>query len=203
MKRLIFLSLMGIFIWSCSQPGKKDVYNPQSIELNNKAVKLLQNKSLDSALVLFDQAIALDSTYYLAHSNKVGIFMVKKEPEKALAEIETAIRLKPDLAEGWVSAGMFHEGMGDSLTAQAYFKKSVELFDQRILNPEKAEQVFGNKVNRAVSLILLGKEMEGKEELSKLKAENPDNSFIDELLKRNKQDFINEAYTNPLKQVGL
>lgn len=203
MKQLIFLSLMGIFIWSCSQPGKKDIYNPQAIELNNKAVKLLQNGNYDSALVLFDQAIALDSTYYVAHTNKVGIFMVKKEPRKALAEIETAIKLKPDAAGGWELAGMFHDGMGDSIAAQSCYKKSIELIDQQISKSENAKQTFAFRENRSVLLILLGQEMEGKEELHRLKIENPDNPVIDELLKRSKQDFINEAFLNPQKQTGF
>jgi Tfp pilus assembly protein PilF len=196
MTRLIILNVILILLTSCSGKGKKEVYNPKAIELNNKAVLQMQKFNDDSALILFDKAIEIDKTYYLPHANKAGIYVRKKEFEKALAECEMAVTEKPDYAEEWTVAGMLHYGLGDTLTAKTYFKKSVEIFDNRILTPEEKEHIFANKMNRAVSLILLGQEKDGKEELKKLKAENPDNNVLGHLLNRNRQDYINDIFKN-------
>jgi tetratricopeptide (TPR) repeat protein len=196
MIRLIIFNLIWILFASCSGQNNKDIYNHKAIELNNRATELLQRGNIDSALILFDKSVAVDETYFMPHSNKVGIYITKKEFDKALFEIEMVIKKKPDLAEGWTMAGMLSEGLGDTLVAKKYYNKSVEIFDERILNPEKVEQIIANRMNRAISLILLGQEKVGKEELRKLKVEKPDYKFIDELIKKNKQDFISETFKN-------
>lgn len=192
MKSNITIYLILTLCISCSKQAKKESYNPKAIELNNKAVELMQRSQNDSALILFDKAIELDETYYLPHSNKIGIFIVKNQFDKALHESEMAIMKKPDLAEGWVYAGILHERQGDSMTAISYYKKSIEIFNERIKNPKKKEDIIPNKLNRALSLILLGQEIEGKEEMRKLKAENPEDLLIDEFIKINKQDYIRQ-----------
>jgi len=54
-------------------------------------------------------------------------------------------------------------------------------------------------MDRALSLIMLGREKEGKAEVEKLKAENPRNMVFDEFLKRNKQDFIDDIFSQVRK----
>jgi tetratricopeptide (TPR) repeat protein len=196
MTRLIILNLIWILFASCSGTNNKEVYNPKAIELNNKAVEQVKKFNNDSALILFDKAIEIDKTYYLPHSSKAGIFIQRKEYDKALVESETVIRIKPDLAEGWVFAGMIYDKLGNTETAMEYYKKSVELFDKKIADPEMRTKVFTNRLDRAFSLILLGKEIEAKDEMKKLKAENPENKTIDELLKLSKQDYMNQIFKN-------
>ena len=198
MTRLLIINLILILLGSCSGKDKKEVYNPKAIELNKKAVSQMQKLNNDSALILFDKAIEIDKTYYLPHANKVGIYVRKKEFEKALTEMETAITEKPDYAEGWAFAGMLHYGLGDTLLAETYYKKSIEIFDKKILNPEEKEHIIANRLNRAVSLILLGQEKNGKDELKKLKTEDPGNKVFDVFLNRTKQDFINDIFKNSL-----
>ncbi|MGI6047386.1 MAG: hypothetical protein ACOYEG_05180, partial [Petrimonas sp.] len=77
-----------------------------------------------------------------------------------------------------------------------YYNKSIEIFDTRINNPEKKKDLTANRLNRAISLILVGQEVEGKNELEKLKTENPDDLKIDEFLKINKQDYIRQLIDN-------
>jgi len=93
---------------------------------------------------------------------------------------------------------MLHHGLGDTLVAKKYYQMSVEIFDKKILNHNEKEHIIANRMNRAVSLILLGQEKDGKDELKKLKAENPDNKAFDEFLNRNRQDFINIIFKNAL-----
>lgn len=194
MTRLIIFNLILILLVSCSGKGKKEVYNPKAIELNNRGIGWMKRSNPDSALILFDKAIAMDKTYYMPHSNKIGIYISKKEFDKALAESEMVVQIKPDLAEGWYFSGMLHDVLGDSVDAKKCYNKSIEIFDERIVHPEKKEQIFASRLQRAFSLIMLGQDKEGKEEMKKLKAERPNDLIIDQFMQMNKKDFINEIF---------
>jgi len=196
MKRLIIINLIWIFFGSCSGRNKMEVFNPKAIELNNKAVAQMQKFNNDSAVILFDQAIEIDKTYYLPHSGKASIYIQKKEYDKALVESEKVIKINPDLAEGWAFSGIIHDKLGDTETANNYYKKSIALFDMKIADPGMKTKIFNNRLNRAFSLILLGQESEAKEEMKKLKDEKPDDKIIDELLKLSKQDYMNRIFKN-------
>ena len=189
---LIFISILQ----SCNGQDKKPDYNPKAIEFNNKAVQLMQRMEYDSALILFNKAIEIDKNYYLPYSNMTGIFLSKKQFDKALKASDKVVEIKPDLAEGWTFAGMLYDRQGDSLTAKKYYKRSIEIYDERIKNSEKKDQITANRLNRAFSLILLGQEKEGKDEMRKLKSENPDDLMIDEFLKLNKEDYLRQMIDN-------
>ncbi len=194
MTRLIIFNLILILLVSCSGKGKKEVYNPKAIELNNRGIGWMKISNPDSALILFDKAIAMDKTYYMPHSNKIGIYISKKEFDKALVESEMVVQIKPDLAEAWNFTGMLHEGLGDSVAAKKCYQKSIELFDQRISDSKNKEQIYASRLQRAFCLILLGKEREGREEMKKLQAEKPNDLIIDQFMQMNKKDFINEIF---------
>ena len=196
MTRLIIINLIWILLVSCSGPAKKKTYNAKAVELNNRGLQFMRSANNDSALILFDKAIAIDKTYYLPHSNKALMYLNSREYDKALTESEKAIQANPDLAEGWAFAGTLHEKMGDSETAMKYYKKSIEIYDKRISDPEKKERIQANRVSRAFSLIMLGQEKEGKDELRKLKAERPNDIVIDELLKITKQEYMDQMFSN-------
>jgi len=194
MTRLIIFNLILILLSSCSGKEKKEVYNPKAVELNSKGIKLMKKSDMDSALIRFDEGIAMDKTYYLPHSNKIGIYISKKEFDKALVESEMVVQLKPDLAEAWNFTGMLHDRLGDSLSAKKCYQKSIDLFDQRITDSQNKEKLFANRLQRAFCLILIGKEKEGKEEMKKLQSEKPNDLVTEQFLQMNKRDFINEIF---------
>ncbi|MFA6463323.1 MAG: hypothetical protein WCT51_04780 [Candidatus Shapirobacteria bacterium] len=193
MKRIITLSLIAIVAISCIGQEKKENYNSKAIEMNNKAVELMQKLKNDSALILFDKAIELDRTYYLPHANKVGIYINRNDFDKALLECEKSLDLKPDYAEGWALTGMLYDVKGENKKALEYYQKSIDLFDTKISDPDKKNNIKSNRLNRAMSLVLIGQEKEGKQELSQLKSEYPDMKIIDEFLKWSKKDYLNQV----------
>jgi len=158
MKHLILL-LIIVGFFSCKNSKEQNPkYNAKAIELNNKAIKLLQNNKLDSALILFDHAIELDDNFYMPHSNKIGIYLRMKEYNKALFESEIVIKKKPDGAEGWFVAGILNEHQGNNKKAITYYKKSIKIFTDRINNPDKQKNINTNKLNLALSKKFVGDE---------------------------------------------
>lgn len=153
MKHFFTLAIILLFL-SCFKKEKQQPdheYNPEAIELNNRAGKLSQRFKVDSALILYDKAIELDETYYLPHSNKVNLYVQRKEYDKALFEAEMVVKKKPDLAEAVFFAGILNEKQGNLKKAKGFYFKSIDIFIERINNPEKKEQINSNKLNCAVT----------------------------------------------------
>ncbi|MPM06950.1 hypothetical protein SDC9_53254 [bioreactor metagenome] len=189
---LIAFAILILPILSVAQQsGEGKPINPTAIEFNNKAVVLMTQDECDSALFYFDKAIEADSNYMPPHSSKSKIYVINGQYDLALNETESAIKIKPDQAEAWAFAGVIIEFKGDTLKAKDYFKKSIEIFDARISNPDMSNFIFANKFNRAISLILLGNEKEGKNELNKIKEDFSEFSMIiDEYLKLSRQEIV-------------
>lgn len=192
MKRLVTLCLLAIVAVSCIQQEKKDAYNSQAVEMNTLAVEFMQKFKNDSALILSDQAIELDKTYYLPHVNKVKIYLSRNDFSKALSECKTSIDLKPDYAEGWVMAGILYDLKGDTKHALESYQKSIELYDMKIADRNEKHNIQSNRLNKAVSLVLIGQEKEGKQEMNRLKSEYPEMKITEAFLKLSKKDYLNQ-----------
>jgi len=190
MKQILILLIFSGLI-SCEKKEIKSIqYNSKAIEINNKAVKLMINHKLDSALILYDKAIKLDDKYYLPHSNKIGIYLELKEYDKALLESELVIKKKPDLAEGWFFSGLLNEKQGNIDKSITYYKKSIEIFTNRINNSEKENDINANKLNRALSKKFIDDKsyIEDFQDLKKFK--NYD-FFVNNFMNKSKKDIMN------------
>ena len=196
MKRLMIVSLVVLLMASCSEKkiNKSGKFDPEAIALNNRAVKMIREYKNDSALIILDKAIKADETYYMPHSNKVTVYVNKADYKNALKESLLAVEKKPDLAEGWSMAGMLSDKVGDTIKSKEYYQKSVELFDKLISDPQQKAKLVRNRLNRALSMILMGKEEEGRKEMIKLKEENPNDLAVDEFSKVDRKEFINKFF---------
>lgn len=188
MKHLVIL-LIIIGLSSCKNSKESNhKYNPKAIELNNEAIKLSLDFKKDSALILFNKAIELDKSFHLPHSNKVGIYLKRKEYEKALYESEMVIKKKPELAESWFITGLLNEHQGNHKKANINYKKSIKIFTERINNPNKRKDINNNKLNRALSKKFAGDKsyIEDFNELQKIK----DYSYLVEQFKDKTNEMI-------------
>ena len=181
-----------VFLTALSSHGQKTLYKPLAIEFNNKAVDLMVVQDYDSALFYLNQAIKVDSSYYVAYGNKSSIYCTLKDFRKALVEVQRQISAKPDLAEAWTFGGILFDKLGDTINAILYYKKSIEIFDARIKNTNDKKYLDANKMNRAVSLILMWQEQVGRNEFIKLKESYPHGEFLNELIKLDKKAYINQ-----------
>lgn len=193
-KTYLRLLVFSLFLISCNSTEKENVYNTKAIELNNEAVEFLKTEKLDSALICLDKAIKIDPTYYVAYGNMMNVYCKLKDFKNALLVAEKQIEQKPDLAEGWTFAGMLNEKLGDNLKALKYYNKSIEIFDERIANSDKQENLKANRLNRAVSLVLSGEEQKGREELQKLKETYPEDNSLSNFLNITKQEYLKKIF---------
>ena len=193
MKRIITLSLIAIVAIFCIGQEKKENYNSKAVKMNNKAIELMRKFKNDSAaLILFDKAVELDKTYYLPHFFKGVIYLNRNDLNKALFEYETSINLKPDCSECWLMAAMLYDLKGETKNALKYYQKCIDLVDSKISDPDKKNKIKSYRLNRAILLVLIGQEKEGKQEMSQLKSEYPDMKEIDFCLKMSKKEFLNK-----------
>jgi hypothetical protein len=89
---------------------------------------------------------------------------------------------------------MLSDKIGDTLHAQAFYKTSIEIFERRIADPNKTKQSESNSINRALSLILIGQEREGREEFRRLTKLYPNNKMLGQLLNLSKKDYISLTF---------
>lgn len=185
-----FSSLLFVILISCDQTKKEITYKPEAVQLNNQGIKLMFSMQKDSALVLFKKAIEIDETFDQPYSNLIQLYLEKREYDDALLANKKLINLKPDLAEAWTTLGMIYDLKTDSVQSKSSYIESIKLLDKRIQKATSTLEKNNHKLNRAINLILLGNDLEGKSELRKLKNEDGFEEQIYELLKMAKEDFI-------------
>lgn len=125
----------------------------------------------------------------MPHSNKVVIFLDRKDYKKALIESELAITKNPELAEGWFFTGILNEHQGNDIRATYCYEKSIQIFTNRINNPDKQDDVNANKLNRALSKKFLGDES-FIEDLNELRKDKDYIDLVHEIENKTKQELM-------------
>lgn len=192
MKPTFFIFIAMVAIVACSNPSKISDSRTAAMELNNQAAAMIARFQYDSALVLLNIAIDVDSGYYTPHTNKITVYLAKGQYHKALAESEIVVGMVPEKAEIWPVAGMLNELQGDTVKALNYYERGIALYDKLIADPKLEGQVSVNRLNRAVLLILARKESEGRGELLKLKTDKDKsvNDVAEAFLKLSRQEIM-------------
>jgi len=190
LKRFFAPIFISLILTNCSEPKPNVNHNQNAVELNKKACELIIKDQYDSALILLDKAIALDKNLYTTYGNKITIYCNLRDYKHALSESQTQLKIKPDFAEGWQIQGMLYDVLGDSLKAKESYRKSIELYDAKISDPNNVKYKDTYKFNRAISLLLSNKDIEAKKELKELRDQNSDDKSIDEFLNMTKRDLL-------------
>ena len=114
MKRILKLLMLIFFI-----PG---VINAQidskAIKINNEAYELLSQGKYNEAIVGFNNAIKIDSNYYMAYQNRAYVYSVLKNDSFAIKDYKQAIKLNPDIADMYYSLANIYQKQNSS--EQAY-----------------------------------------------------------------------------------
>jgi len=161
-----------------------------AIELNNIACNLIVKGQYDSAKVLLIDAIKIDSTYNIAYNNLISVYDELNDTFSVLRTCEKLLKVKPKLAEAWMGSGFVYYKYGDSIKSNSCFKKSLDLFNEQISNLKDTKFINANRINKAVCLILLSKDSDGRFELRKLLKDCPEDSNIIRLFLNMSRDSI-------------
>lgn len=161
-----------------------------AMRLNDQAIDLM-HRNPDYSLLLLDSAIKVDSQFVMAYSNKVTILCQKGEYHKAVETLKKSLLLDSKRAEAILFLGMLYEKTGQINYANIEYLKAVDLFTVRLQKEDKFRS--GNRLNRAIALILLGKD-EGRRELNTIIDENPKDEILSEFRGLNRQELLDHIF---------
>ncbi len=191
----IFLTIL-IFVQgvSCSKGQTDYKPNPKAVEQNLVALEYLIKSEYDTAIFIFDKAIAIDSLFDLPHRNKFRIYFKLKDFKNALIECEALTKLYPTTADLWVMGGMIHERLGNKELARDHYLKGLELLEMDI----KRETINSYKgvllCTKGITLILLDEEDEGRNIIKELIIANPDDDRIKRFSNITKSEYLENVF---------
>lgn len=153
------LLLLAGCLFSC----KHSKYNREAIELNDSAVAIqmkqglsYEKQSLNDAIALYDKAITIDSTYFLAYFNK---FLLQTQIQHYNEAIETgkkAIKMRPNDGTLKMLLGETYERMGDTITSKKLYNNALLDFDDELKKDSVDSKLYKNaQYNKACDLIIL------------------------------------------------
>src|SRR5690242_4180186 len=96
---ILFTCLLAFNSCRATDPDKR------AIELNNLAAQLFQEGKTDSALILLERAIQIDSNYFIAYSNKCNFLWQLNRNEEALRTAKQATQLKEAMISSYFLVG--------------------------------------------------------------------------------------------------
>jgi tetratricopeptide (TPR) repeat protein len=195
LKFTLVLLLFGLF--SCGQIGSKHTIDPYAKKLNDSAVRLtfrMHDSDYQNAILLLDQATTVDNNYFLAYWNKLSFQSRLKQYDKAIVTTKNLIRIRPMAPDLHVTCGILYERIGDTISAPLDFQKALSLYndvlDTMNVSNRDYDMLF---MNRAVDLIMLGKQIEGNVLLKQLYNRQTDDAFKDltlSLMNKNKKELL-------------
>ncbi len=94
--------------------------------LHSQGAALYDEGRYDEAIGLFEKAVALDDQPY-THYHLCLAYIAKRDFEKALCEINEAIRLKPSVAKYYHRRSLILQSLGDTAHAAEDEEKALEL----------------------------------------------------------------------------
>jgi len=181
----------------------KDQFNPKSVELNNQAIKMMQQGMMSDgrekeeyyskALNLFDKAIEIDSSLINSYDNKINILVDLSRYNEAIEVLDLKLIRQPDLAEGYFLLGLLFEAISDTVNGYKFYNKSIDLFEERI---SQGKMVEVNEINLAGSYIMINEEEKGNKLLEKYLSDEKYGFTAEILYKSKREEIINQTLQN-------
>lgn len=195
----IFILVLGLI--SCGQDkgntASRTKIDPRAKALNDSAAAQAMHFEEESslrAIQLLNQAIQIDSNYYTAYWNKLGLHTRLKQYDEALVVARHLVRLRPNSPEIHGGIGMLYEMTGDSVSSIKHFNQADVLYDQ-VLDTMRSGSLNYDMtlMNKGLNLIMIGKQQEGNKLLKQLYQNQNDTAFkelIAEYLDMDRQELI-------------
>ncbi|MEI9933459.1 MAG: tetratricopeptide repeat protein [Ferruginibacter sp.] len=167
------------------------------IRLNNNAMALWHynnNDSFQKAILFLDSATNIDSNALTVYWNKLAFLFQLKKYDKAITAVNSMIRIKPLAQDLYFTGGMVYERLGDTISANNYFKKTQTICSNILDTMNSANKHYNMLfTNKAVTTILLGDSAKGNELLNQLYNKQTDEGLKKitlSLMNKNKEQLV-------------
>ncbi|MBI1343281.1 MAG: hypothetical protein GC171_10135 [Terrimonas sp.] len=164
-----------------SNETKKHIVNDKAKQLNDSAMNLIRYMNDDSsqkAILLLDEAINIDSNYFIAYWNKLSLQGQLKQYDKAITTGKEILKLNKSPYYYFLIATFYYR-LGDTTSADNYFKKTLTLCDT-VLDTMSKKNITTYEVvvmSKGVSLIFLGHQEEGNKVLKQFYDNQTDTTY--------------------------
>jgi tetratricopeptide (TPR) repeat protein len=168
-------ALLVISLASCNpKPAAETAeINPEAISLNDSAMQLARSYDslqIETALDLWEQAIALQPDYDIALMNKLVFLNHQGRITEAMATLEKLETLQPENSELKVWSGIFTELHQDSTLAREKFVLADKLYKKQLNTLSASTRAYQLLlINYAVNLKFLGMEGDANKLLEEVK----------------------------------
>ena len=167
---ILTLVCMIAFAQSWAQPDH--IPMPYAKRLNDRAVTTYTkfNTNADSvmaAIALLGKAVAADSLYYNAWTNKLGYECQLKHFDEAIKTAQNITRIFPDMHDLLFFMGILQFKTHHDKQAVATFEQLVAIYN-RPAKKMNNQDLKTDVINKAIALKLIGKTEEGNSILVKL-----------------------------------
>ena len=165
MRFSIIIFLFALYSCEGTSTSPKHKINQQAKKLNDSAVYLaINSKDYSTAISLLDKATNIDSNYFIAYNNKFS-FLGLQKPSNTDKILETLIRLnkiRPEFPDFYLYISIIYIKRNDTGASQKYLVDAISHYDKYLDTMHKTNAAYELLlINKAFSLILLGKEAKG------------------------------------------
>ena len=181
---LIAFFIMVVLGCGSKQEFEKHDPKPEAIKLYKQAWKIAMfedeyNEKVDSAMVLLEEAIQIDSLYIEPHLAIIGFATLEKDKTEALEHCHRAQRIYKNFPEFITIEGVIHESNDEPQKAIKLYKKALDIYENDLMD-DMAENP-DLELHYIECLYLNNKKNKANKKLEELKANNKQDDFYNGL----------------------
>lgn len=108
----------------------KQLPNPKAVVLNNEAAQYVLHGESARALQLFEEAVKVDPSYYLAHANIMSVYLTEHNFTKALSQANELTTLQARNPFGWLYRGLIGMKLGNTEQGKSSFTTLEHIYEE-------------------------------------------------------------------------
>jgi tetratricopeptide (TPR) repeat protein len=189
----IIYTCLFVLVTACNSQGKRNISASLLIDSAASITKKYTDTShFEDAIKLLEQATKIDSNNVEAYRKKFFFQASLGKFSDASKTLTYLIKFKPDSAELYFQAGIFHELNNDTIDTKQYFSKAILFYKTTLDTMDKKNPYwFYNWKCSAVSMIMAGQGYIIHDFLKKNCKTAFDSSIFDiETLSKSKEDML-------------
>lgn len=178
--KIFALLIIATTIYSCAHSQPKPP--TEAIKLNDSAFQIINRvrfgiitdsavikEKVSKAIILLNKALSIDSSYYIGLFNKFDDEIMIHEIDSAKKTGQHMINAHPNDGEIKVVVGSLYTKIGDSSKATTLYNRAIENYNlQLTLLSASSKKYKTIEMEKAMALILLGRDNEGHEIMNQL-----------------------------------